>query len=126
MRTQRGITLIGFVFTLVIGGFFALIAMRLVPSYIEYSGVVKSMEQLKADSSAANKSLEEIRRDLSLKFSLQYVDDKTIAPQNIQLSRQGGAVTLRVVYDKRVPFLYNVDFLISFDKSINLSPGSSR
>ena len=34
---------------------------------------------------AAQKSLEEIRRDLNVKFDLQYVDEKDIPPQAIHL-----------------------------------------
>jgi Domain of unknown function (DUF4845) len=120
-RNQRGITLIGFVFMLCIGGFFALIAMKLIPVYIEYYGVVKSMDIIKNEPGAANKTIDEVRRSLSLKFGVQYVDDKTIPPQNIKLIREGGNVTLRISYEKRVPFLYNIDFLCSFSKSVDLS-----
>ena len=46
---SRGITLIGFVMLLAVLGFFAYLAMRLVPMYIEYMGVVKAMEQVRAE-----------------------------------------------------------------------------
>ncbi len=45
-KRSRGITLIGFLFLLAVVGFFAYLAMRLVPMYVEYMGVVKSMEQV--------------------------------------------------------------------------------
>lgn len=124
MRTskqQRGITLLGFACVLAIAGFFALIAMRLIPVYIEYYGVVKSMEQVKSEPNSANKSLDDIRRSLSLKFNLQYVDDDTILPQNIHITRQGAVTTLRISWEKRVPFVYNVDFVASFDHSVILN-----
>ncbi len=121
LSTQRGITLVGFVFVLAIAGFFALIVMRLLPVYIEYYGVVKSMEQVRAEPGSANKSMDDIRRSLGLKFNLQYVDEGTIGPQNIHLNRQGAMATLRIAWEKRVPFLYNVDFVASFDKSVVLN-----
>ena len=37
------------------------------------------------------------------------------------LQREGGATTLRIAYEKRVPFLYNIDLVGKFDKSVNLS-----
>ncbi|MCC7256293.1 MAG: DUF4845 domain-containing protein, partial [Dokdonella sp.] len=43
---SKGITLIGFVIVLVVAGFFAYVAMKLIPAYTEYFGVVKSMDQL--------------------------------------------------------------------------------
>ena len=120
-REVRGITLIGFVIVLCVLGFFAYLAMRLIPMYVEYFGVVKAMEQVRSEGNSSQKSIEEIRRDLSLKFDTQYVDDNSVPPAAIQLVRQGGASTLRIAYEKRVPFLYNLDIVGKFDKSVSLN-----
>ncbi len=50
MRKQHGITLIGFAIVLVIVGFFVYAAMKLIPVYTEYFGVVKSMKSLQSDA----------------------------------------------------------------------------
>jgi hypothetical protein len=122
---QRGITLIGFAIVLLVLGFFAYVAMKLVPVYTEYMGVVKSMNQLKTERGITEKSVDEIRQILGVKFDTQYVDDKVIPPQNIQLRKQGGAVSIRIFYDRRIDFLYNVDLLISFDKTVDLTGQAS-
>lgn len=124
MRTRhqvKGITLIGFVMLLGVLGFFAYLAMRLVPMYVEYFGVLKAMEQLRQEPGAAQKTLPQIRAELSLKFNTQYVDETSVTPQSISLKRESGAATLRVAYEKRVPFLYNIDLVGKFDKSLNLA-----
>jgi len=73
------------------------------------------------------KSLNDIRRDLIFKLGFQYVDDATITPSDITLERdrEGGGARLRVAYDKVVPFMYNIDFLLHFDKTVPLqgNPG---
>lgn len=120
---QRGITLIGFLFMLIIVGFFAYLAMRLIPAYTEYMGVVKSMELVRNEPNSAQASPEEIRRSLMIKFDTQYVDSQSVPPQSITVLRQGGDATLRVAYEKRIPFAYNVDLVVSFDKSVNLGGG---
>lgn len=120
-RNVRGITLLGFLVMLCVVGFFAYVAMRLVPAYVEYFGVVKSMEMVKMEPGSGQRSIEEIRRDLSLKFDTQYVDENDVPPQAIQLKREGGGSVLRIAYEKRVKFMYNVDLLVSFDKSVKLS-----
>lgn len=124
MRTRhqvKGITLIGFVMLLGVLGFFAYLAMRLVPMYVEYFGVLKAMEQLRQEPGAAQKTLPQIRAELSLKFNTQYVDETSVTPQSISLKREAGAATLRVAYEKRVPFIYNIDLVGKFDKSLNLA-----
>jgi len=120
-RYSRGITLLGFLIMLCVAGFFAYVVMKLVPVDIEYFGVVKAMEQIKNEPGASQKSVEEIRRDLNVKFDLQYVDEKDIPPQAIQLKREATGPTLRIAYEKRVPFMYNIDLVASFDKSVHLT-----
>jgi hypothetical protein len=120
-RKARGITLIGFVIMLCVAGFFAYTAMRLIPAYTEYYGVVKSMELERKEAGAASKSLDEVRRDLSFKFTTQYVDEANVPMKAITLKREGGASTLRVNYERRVPFMYNVDLLLTFDKSVSMA-----
>jgi hypothetical protein len=79
------------------------------------------MEQIKNEPGAAQKSVEEIRRDLNVKFDLQYVDEHDIPPQAIQVKREATGPVLRIAYEKRVPFMYNIDLVASFDKSVNLT-----
>jgi hypothetical protein len=122
----KGITLIGFVIVLCVLGFFAYLAMRLIPMYVEYFGVVKAMEQVRSEPGSGQKSVDEIRREMSLKFDTQYVDDNSVPPAAIQLIRQGGGSTMRVAYEKRVPFIYNLDLVGKFDKSVNLSSASGE
>ena len=124
-RKAKGITLIGFVIVLCVLGFFAYIAMRLIPMYVEYFGVVKAMDQESKEPGAAQKSLDQVRRDLSLKFDTQYVDDKSVPPQAIQLKRESGGSVLRIAYEKRVPFMYNIDLIGKFDKSVRMTNAGS-
>jgi hypothetical protein len=116
---QSGITLIGFLFVLAIAGFFGYMALKLMPSYTEFMGVSKSMTQV-ATSGVEGKSLDDIRRDLMFKMGFQYVDDATIKPKDITIDRANNGAQLHVSYDKRVPFIYNIDFLLHFEKSVAL------
>lgn len=117
---QSGVTLIGFLIILAVVAFLGYMAMRLVPSYSEYMGVVKAMKQISTEGTNG-KSLDAIRRDLMFKMDFQYVEDATIQPSDITIERQaGGASDLRVAYDKEVPFMYNISFLMHFDKTVPL------
>ncbi|HEY9130935.1 MAG TPA: DUF4845 domain-containing protein [Dyella sp.] len=118
-KQQAGITLIGFLVVLIVIGFFGYMAMKLIPSYTEFMGVTKAMNQV-ASSGVEGKSMEEVRRDLIFKMGFQYVDDATVTPKDITMERHGNAAELKVAYDKRIPFLYNIDFLLHFEKSVTL------
>ncbi|NUR23994.1 DUF4845 domain-containing protein [Frateuria sp.] len=116
---QAGITLIGFLIVLAVVAFFGFMAMKLVPAYSEYMGVSKAMNQI-ATSGTDGKSLDDIRRDLMFKMGFQYVDDATIRPQDITIDRSNAGSVLHVSYEKQIPFVYNIDFLLHFDKSVLL------
>jgi Domain of unknown function (DUF4845) len=122
---QTGLTLIGFVIVLAVVGFFAYCAMKLIPAYTEYFGVVKSMKAVAGQSNANERSLEDIRRDLSLNYNVQYVDDTTIPASGVKIDTAGGGRRLHIIYDKQIPFLYNVDLLLHFDHAEDLTHGSS-
>lgn len=123
--SQKGLTLIGFAFVLIIAGFFAYAAMKLVPVYTEYFGVVKSMKSLQSQAGIETATIEDIRRKLNVVFDLQYVDDNSIPEKNIQLITKDGQHKLRIFYDKDVPFMYNVDLLVHFDHTVDLSHGAT-
>lgn len=127
MKTkQSGVTLIGFLVILLVVGFFGFMAMKLVPAYTEYGGVVKAMNGV-ATSGTEGKSLDEIRRALLRQMDFQYVSDSTVAPTDITITRDaGGTSMLNVSYDKDVPFMYNIDFLLHFNKSVQLQGNVSQ
>ena len=122
---QNGLTLIGFAIVLMVAGFFAYAAMKLIPCYTEYFGVVKSMKSLQTIPGIETMTIEDIRRKLNVNFDLQYVDDRSIPEKNIVLITKDGQHKLRIFYDKDVPFMYNVDLLVHFDNTVDLSHGAT-
>ncbi|MDF3981479.1 DUF4845 domain-containing protein [Luteibacter sp. PPL201] len=119
MKTrQSGVTLIGFLVMLLVLGFFAYMGMKLAPSYIEFFGVKKAMSQIASDGAPAD--LNQLRQNLLFKMNFQYVDDATIKPKDITLDRSNNATMLEVSYDKRIHFLYNIDFLLHFENAVPL------
>ncbi|GAB3041245.1 MULTISPECIES: DUF4845 domain-containing protein [Oleiagrimonas] len=117
---QKGITLFGFIFIILIAGFFAYMAMKLFPPYYHYMGVEKAMKEISQED-LTGKSRDQIRREFMYKLSFQYADDQ-FGSKNVRFEQNsGGSTTLHVVYDKRVHFIYNIDFLMHFEKSVPLS-----
>jgi hypothetical protein len=125
MRKQRGITLIGFAIVLVIVGFFAYAAMKLVPVYSEYFSVVKSMKSLQSDADVENMGIEEIRRKLEPIFDVQYVDENDVPLSSVTLITANGQHSLNVAYSVQKPFIYNIDLLVHFNYTVDLSNGAT-
>lgn len=113
---QTGITLTSFLIVAIVAAFFAYAAMKLVPAYTEFMGVQKAMAEM-ATENFDGKSTEEIRRDLMKKMEYQYVGDDTVQTGDITIGQGAQGTELRVAYDKDIPFIYNIDFLLHFKKN---------
>lgn len=112
-----GMTLISFLVLLLVVGFFAYMAMKLVPAYTEFMGVQKAMNDI-ATENFDGKSMLQIRNDLLKKMDYQYVGNDTVTPDDISVTKGDQGLQLQVAYDKDIPFIYNIDFLVHFEKSV--------
>ena len=118
---QKGITLIGFVFILIVLGFFAYLAMRIVPMYIEYFSVVKSISHVVSQPGIATADEHKIRDLLSREFDIGYVS--TIQDKDVKIKRTQDAIELSVDYEVRKPGAYNIDLVGHFQKTVTSGTG---
>jgi Tfp pilus assembly protein PilE len=109
---QRGITLIGFIFVLIVVGFFGYMVMVLGPAYNEYYGVVKAMNTV-AGSAQPNTDFQTLRMAMDKQFNVGYVNSVDAKQAKIIRDKTRGNV-LHLDYEVRKPFLYNVDFVVKF------------
>lgn len=121
MKRQSGITLVGFVIVLIIAAFFIYTAMKLVPAYMDYFNVSKALNTVATQSSSGSMSVEEVQRQLDTQQLSQYFADEDIEGKNISvLSTPNGGSSLKLSYDKKIPWIYNIDFLVHFEKTVPL------
>lgn len=119
---QKGITLIGFVFILIVLGFFAYLGMRIIPMYIEYFSVVKSINHVVSQPGIGTADEHRIRDLLSREFDIGYVD--SIQDKDVKIKRLQNAIELTVDYEVRKPGAYNIDLVGHFQKTVSSSPES--
>jgi hypothetical protein len=119
MKRQSGISMIGFIIILIIAAFFAYTAMKLVPAYMDYFSVSKALNTVATQAQSGDMSAEELVRKLDTQELSQYFDDSDIRDGNVQIVNDPklGKV-IRLSYDKKIPWLYNISFLVKFEKSV--------
>lgn len=124
-KHQRGITLLGFLIVLMVAGFFAFLVMRIGPSYLEYMNVVTAMKGVAAEPGSSTWSIAQVRGALDKRLYINYVNEAHVGPKSFEIKRSGGVNTLSVFYEVREDLLYNIDYVATFEKTIELnSPGS--
>ncbi len=115
---ERGITFIGLLSVLVIVAFVAIIAMKLVPVYLESFKIEKAMASVVSDPSIAEKSSHQISRMLTKRLDIDSVE--RITERNVKdyvtVKNQQGKVTIDTVYRAEVPLFANIGVVVDFDK----------
>ncbi|HUT39827.1 MAG TPA: DUF4845 domain-containing protein [Gammaproteobacteria bacterium] len=114
LTRQKGMTGIGWLIVLGLIGFFALLTLKMVPSYLEYYKIVSTLESLEEESGF--NSPVEIRNLLERRFDISFVN--TILPKDVIIKSSGKNYSVRARYDSKVHLFGNVYVLMAFDKQV--------
>ncbi|OYW36678.1 MAG: DUF4845 domain-containing protein [Hydrogenophilales bacterium 12-61-10] len=112
---QRGLTMFGFLFVAVIFIALAMLAMKLVPAYIEFFSVKKILATMGQESDLKDKSNADIRSDFAKRASVGYVT--VVKPEDINVERQAGVPVISVDYAFRTKLVGNVSLVVDFSTS---------
>jgi hypothetical protein len=117
MRTQHsqsGLTFVGFLFVAVVLVTVAIIGFRIMPSYIEYFAIEKTLRDTLKDA-PGNVTLAQFQREFDLKASPQYIE--SVRATDIALRREGSAMVANADWTTTLPLIGNVSLLIEFHAS---------
>ena len=118
-RTQRGMTLIGFIIVLAVVGIFAYVAMKLVPMYSEYYAVKSALKGLQAEPGIANRDPAKIQDLFFRRLYISYAEN--VKAENVKIERIDGGWTMSVDYEVRKPLMGNLDVVGKFSTSERLT-----
>ncbi|MDO9221674.1 MAG: DUF4845 domain-containing protein [Thiobacillus sp.] len=112
---QRGLTMFSFLFFAIVFIAIAMLAMKLVPAYIEFFSVKKILATMGQDADLKSKTNADIRNDFSKRASVGYVT--VVKPENIDVERQAGVPVISVEYEYRTKLVGNVSLVVDFSAS---------
>jgi hypothetical protein len=115
-RTQRGITLIGFIIVLGVVGLFAYVGMKLFPMYMEYYGVKQAMRALASEPGIGEADPRKIRDLFFRRLYINYSDDN-ITNDHVDIKRSGDGWQMVVKYEVRKPMIANLDVVGRFEST---------
>lgn len=116
---QRGATFLGMVIIVAIVGLGLYGVIRVVPLYLEYTAIVRAMEQTAKEGAS---SPQEIRTALDRRWTIE--DIKSINPKDIEIKRQGNGYSMRAWYRAEAPFISNISLVVDFDKTVSSGGGA--
>jgi len=116
---QRGVTFLGWVVLLIPMALFVYVAIRLVPVYLNYTKVARTLEQVRTENLAEQTLVPNlVRSTIEKRFDIDYINKPT--PQEVLITRSGDGWVIETSYEEIVPLLYNASILLQFEKSVTI------
>lgn len=112
---QKGMTFLGYVLLLGVIGFFAIMALKLAPVYLEYQSIVKIMNNVAEENVSTPNA---IRTTIQKRLDINNIE--TVKARDFRIAQDKGTIVLSIDYEARTKFLGNLYFLLLFDHSVTL------
>jgi len=116
LHQQKGVTAIGWLIILGLIGFFVLLTLKMLPSYLEFYKISSTLETMKKTSGFENPA--EIRDIAERRFDISYVNSLT--PKDLKIKSHGQSWLITAKYESRVPLFFNVSVVMDFNKQVKV------
>jgi hypothetical protein len=112
---QRGMSMTGIV--LIIAGllFVAILAMKLIPAYMHSAQIEHIFKAVVNDPEMQNAAVKDIRASYAKRATMDYITD--ITAEDIEVSKDGGSLTLSASYAVKIPVAGNISLVLEFNPS---------
>ena len=117
-QRQRGMTFVGLLCILVLVGTIGYAGVRLVPVYLNYMKLARTMESAATEFKGENADLGGVRKSLDRHWAIE--DITTVEQKDIEVTKDDNGLTLHVAYDDSVPYIANVSLSVHFDKTVKV------
>ena|ERR1700694_3191753 len=117
-RRQQGMTFIGLLCILALVGVIGYAVIRLVPVYLNYMKVARTMEMTATEVKGDNPDPGNMRRILERHWTIE--DPSSVDFKDIEITKDESGVSMHVSYDDAVPYLANVSLSVHFDKTVKV------
>ena len=113
MKKQRGVALSGLLFWSVILVLVAVLGMKVLPTYIEYTKILKDAKAT-ISKVGPESTVTDVRRTFGKFAEIDMLDFKS---SDLEVTKDGGKIVIEFGYEKRIPLFWNVSLLIDYKGS---------
>ena len=117
-QRQLGMTFIGLVCILVLVGAIGYAGVRLVPVYLNYMKLARTMESAASEFKGETGSLDGVLKSLDRHWEIE--DITAVEQKDIEITKDDNGLQLHVAYDDAVPYIANVSLSVHFDKTVKV------
>lgn len=107
-RAERGLSMIGFLFVLIVLALVAVLGMKIVPTVTEYSAIKKAIMTAASSGTSA--------RDIQLSFDKQrdvnYIE--SVSGKDLEITKTADGFEVTVAYEKKIPLVGPASLVLDY------------
>jgi hypothetical protein len=116
-RTQRGVTMIGWIVLLIPVAIVGYAAIRLIPIYLNYTKIARAMGQIGQEMRATD-TAQNIRYALEKRLDIEQVDFPDV--KDFVIRRDSQSWLFEIEYEDGAPLVSNLAITAKFKKSVRI------
>jgi len=116
LKKQKGITMWGIAMIALIVAFFALLVIKIVPTYLLDLKVKSALEGVARQTKQSNMTNSEIKQALEKRFEIDQVNEQDLnVKDNVKFLKKGRDRVIQIEYEVVTPLFINISILVQFD-----------
>jgi hypothetical protein len=118
-RSQKGMSMLGWMVVLGLVAFFASTAFKMLPHYMDYWSLEKSILSVEADRASDIRTVQDFYSHVSKGMQVNSVRDIQLE-EVMEIKIENNEFLVHLKYEKREPLIENLDLVASFDKEFRV------
>jgi Domain of unknown function (DUF4845) len=114
-RQQQGLSMSGFVVGAIILIFVAVVAMKLIPAYMQDGEIKQVFNAVAHDPAMRNATIRDIQLAYAKQASVQ--DINAIKLEDVDIEKDSSGISLSASYQVKIPLVANISLLLDFNPS---------
>jgi Tfp pilus assembly protein PilE len=113
---QNGLSMVGFLFVMVIVALVAVLAMKVVPTAVEFMAIKKAIVTAKASGTTAR----EIQESFEKQRTTAYID--SVTGKDLEITKTGDGFEVDIAYQKKIELVGPASLVLDYVASTSKTP----
>ena len=120
LKKQKGLTAISWIILIGIIGVQGMLALRIIPIYLNDRSIKSVMTNLSNDPEMKGQSAQSLRALIDRRLNLNEIRDFENDKQAFKFKKTDKGLNIKLHYEKRGPIFGNLEFVASFDHDVTI------
>lgn len=118
-RSQKGMSLLGWMVVLALVAFFASTAFKMFPHYMDYMALEGMITKVETDPSLQVTTVRDFYDHVEKNMKINSIRDLDLE-QALDIKLENNEFVVHLKYEKREPLIENLDLVANFDKEFRI------